>query len=106
MPNDLNPMSTPLYVRCFRGSEHMAYEHVNDSFFTPRYTNVEITRYTNVEITSQMQDHNNLYPENNLKKFSQPCSCTFKSYNISVLVTVFFLKISVLYPKSTISSSS
>jgi hypothetical protein len=42
MPNDLNPMPTPLYISCFRGSEYMAYEHVNDSFFTPCYTNVEI----------------------------------------------------------------
>jgi hypothetical protein len=62
---------------------HLAYDHINDSFFIPSYSKTEIM--------GLMQGHLDQYPETQLVKTSHGSVPAYSSLVTCVLKTVFFL---------------
>jgi hypothetical protein len=85
-PTDFNPLPTALYKCCFRGSvqnimTHLAYDHINDSFF--------ILSYFKTEIIGLMQGHLDQYPETQLVKTSHSSVPAYSSLIIYVFSKQF-----------------
>jgi hypothetical protein len=77
---------------------HLAYDHINDSFF--RYS------YTKTETISLMQGYPDQYPETQNVKSSHSCVAAHSSLVIKVFSKQFSSDISALNPMPWTSSSS
>ena len=77
---------TRVYICCFRGSfqnimTHLAYDHINGSFFIPSYSKTEII--------GSMQGHLYQYPETQLVKTSHSSVPAHASLVIHVFLKQF-----------------
>ena len=97
-PNGFKTMPTALCMTWFRGSEYQ------DSLgiWSHQWQFLHTMLYQKWINRLDAQSHWPIPRDPPCKMFSQWCCCTFKSINICVLKTGFFLEISVLHPMPTI----
>jgi len=76
---------------------HLAYDHINSSFF--------ILSYMNTKIIGSMQGHTETYPQTQLVKTSHSSVAAHSSFVINVFSKLFSSHISALHPMPRTSSS-